>query len=354
MARSIHELPFSFLRRVLMPAVGLCVLVAACGASDDVKDEDKSAPDEPFDGADFFEDVSFTAAPAPLAQIDHFFTRTPYERARRSFLASYYSNGYSTAFGLSNAATKYRVSPRLLLAFVQARQGLISMTRYPVTNPMKVEYAFDCGCASSGVCEYSMGGLDRQFDCLASQLRTAYDDARLQGKTARGYGVGIQSLTTDGVLVTPVTNAVAAIYEVMPRHGEKDKSGAWLVWRVATLISELRGESVEGTASDQSEAVFVGASCSKAADCDDGQLQNAQCRKFGTAASVCTVPCSSGACLDTTTTGEAGACISDNGTNICMPKCDISKKGECGEFVCTPRKDPGGVVVNVCVPGGVT
>ncbi len=334
----------------------LCsLLVMACSSTTALPDEDKTVSAAEFDPGALMENTSFLSAPAPLKRIDNFLSHTPYKRARRSFLSSYYSNGYSAAFGLLTAASKHRVTPRLLLAILQARRGLVGMDRYPVGSPASVEYAFDCGCSSAKTCDVAQGGLDRQFDCLGSQLRAAYDDARLLGKTSRGYGKGIEFVSADGIKVTPASDATAAIYEISPRVGVSDLTGAWLIWNIYNLYGGSgTGEILEGP-STTAEHTFVGASCSKNAECEDPVLEGAVCRIVGLLG-TCTVPCSGdNKCDQTTITGEAGLCVAMSATEkICLPQCDPAKKGQCGEFVCTPRKDPGGKSINVCVPGGVT
>ena len=328
---------------------------SACDTTAAAVDEDRVSLGGEFEPGNLLSNEGFTQSSAALGRIDSFLTHTPYKGSRRrSFLATYYSNGYVASFGLLSASAKYRVTPRLLLAILQARRGLVGMPRYPVSNPASVEYAFDCGCTGPQTCDVALGGLDRQLDCLGAQLRAAYDDARLLGKTARGYGKGIEFVSVDGVNVTPQSDATAAIYEISPRVGQSDKSGAWLIWNVFVLYGSLEDETLEGGQSVL-DRTLVGASCTKNAECDDSELVGAQCRTFG-AVGACTVRCDgSEECLDTTITGEAGLCVAlSSSEKICLPKCDPTKKGQCGEFLCVPRKDPSGKTINVCVPGEVT
>lgn len=187
-------------------------------------------PPKPYDRNDLIDDASlvdFTQATSAVAQT--YLERTSY--ARRSFLSTYQSNGLRASDALVNAARVYRINPIVLLVFAQVRAGLVSLGVYP-TEPARVEYAFQCGCESKGVCEPRLAGFDNQINCLALRLREALEAVKLSGVTASGFGPNRTAFTVDGGRVTPANAATAAIYQVLPREAREAAGGTWLFWNL--------------------------------------------------------------------------------------------------------------------------
>lgn len=184
----------------------------------------------PYDRNMLIDDASFLdSTQATSVVVQEYLERTSY--GSRSFLGTYQSSGLRASDALVAASRTYGVNPIALLVFAQVRAGLVSLKVYP-EDPARVEYAFDCGCESKGVCDPRLAGFDRQIDCLARQLREAVEAVKLTGATASGFGPNRTSFTIDGARVTPANGATAAIYQVLPREARDKAGGTWLVWNL--------------------------------------------------------------------------------------------------------------------------
>src|SRR5262249_31794933 len=154
-----------------------------------------------FNPNNLLEDVAFTDSDTKDAtEIRKVFDRTPYDS--RSFLGTYQSNGIQAADAVARSARTYGINPIVFLVYLEMTEGLVGLREYPVP-PNRVEYVFQCGCYTRDNCEQALAGLDRQLDCLGRQLRTAFDDIVAKRQSVAGWGKGKESLTIDGIGVTP-------------------------------------------------------------------------------------------------------------------------------------------------------
>ncbi len=198
---------------------------------------------EPF-SADFlaanqdFEDGTFLVGDAVQA----FFEKTPY--GPPSFLASYTEKGRRASDLVAAAASRHRVSALWLLARLERDGVLVAARRYP-TEAKDVEYVFGYGCSGRLLCDPTFGGLGVQVDALAGELRRTLDDLRRAGVTANGFAVGSSRRTLDAVLVTPATEATAALYGVEPLAGGAG-GGQELTWRIFRHYAAFVGYSPLG------------------------------------------------------------------------------------------------------------
>ncbi len=183
-----------------------------------------------YDRNMLIEDASFVdSTQATSVVVQEYLERSPY--GSRSFLGTYQSSGLRASDALVTASRTYGVNPIALLAFAQVRAGLLSLKVYP-EDPARVEYAFQCGCESKGVCDPRLAGFDKQIDCLARQLRESIEAVKLNGATVSGFGPNRTSFTVDGARVTPANGATAAIYQALPREARDKPGGAWLLWNL--------------------------------------------------------------------------------------------------------------------------
>lgn len=183
-----------------------------------------------FVAGEIIESASFTdTLTLDAVAIQNFLAKTPYKRP--SFLQTYQSNGVRASDAVVRAGAAYRINPLFLLVRAQVDQGLIGEQFYPFP-PSRVEYVFGCGCPGGGSsCDPALAGFDRQVDCVARKLRTSLDEIAGSGQTAGNWGPGKQSVTIDGVRLTPVDDSTAALYQYSPTVG-LGKGGNWLVWNI--------------------------------------------------------------------------------------------------------------------------
>jgi len=214
-----------FLRPVSVVAVvGLLCASIACGPSADngvLRSEDQKLPDGvTFDPTTLMTDSSFVdTTPADVAAILQFFQKTPYDQP--TFLATYASNGVTAPLAIVQSARKYKINPIVFLAHTERAQGLVGSRFYPFPST-RVEFVFGCGCTAPGVCDLAVSGYDKQVDCLGRALRANLDQLTGPNQaTDGGWAVGTATKTIDGSLVTPATNATAALYQYLPVVGDK-------------------------------------------------------------------------------------------------------------------------------------
>lgn len=193
---------------------------------------------EPF-AADFllanqdFEDGTFLGGDAVQA----FFEKTPY--GPPSFLASYTEKGRRASDLVAAAAARHRVSALWLLARLERDGVLVAARRYPAESK-DVEFVFGYGCSGRLLCDPTFGGLGVQVDALAGDLRRTLDDLRRAGVTANGFALGASRRTLDAIVVTPASEATAALYGVEPLVGGAG-GGQELTWRIFRHYAAFTG-----------------------------------------------------------------------------------------------------------------
>lgn len=212
-------------------------------------------------------DFTDPAAVREISAVQRFFERTPYNR--RSFLATYSSNGVTAAGAVLSAALKYGINPIVLLTRLQMAQGLVSADVYP-DDSARVEYAFQCGCDGVGTCLPELAGLDRQLECVSARLNSYLQQIQdsVEGVTFGGWGEGQPALTLDGVEVTPADRSSAALYQFDPVYGEKDKlGGAWVFYRI--YIKYSRAFSYSGSIDPSITGKWIGEPCNNVSECSE-------------------------------------------------------------------------------------
>ncbi len=230
-------------KRTLATSIGAIILAAialsACGPSSDtsvLRAQDKKLPDGvTFDPTSLMTDSAFVdTTPADVAALLQFLKKTPYDSS--SFLATYASNGVTAPLAIVRASRKYRLNPIVFLAHAERAQGLIGSRAYPFPST-RVEFVFQCGCTAPGQCDLAVGGFDKQVDCLGRSLRANLDQLTGPNQaTDGGWAIGAATKTVDGALVTPQSNATAALYQYLPVLGDAS-SGNQAYFTIYTLYA---------------------------------------------------------------------------------------------------------------------
>ncbi len=246
-------------------------------------------------------DFTDPTAVREVSAVQRFFERTPYNR--RSFLATYSSNGVSAAGAVLSAALKYGINPIVLLTRLQMVQGLVSADAYP-DDSSRVEYAFQCGCDGVGSCLPELAGLDRQLECVSARLNSYLQQIQdsVEEVTFGGWGEGKPALTLDGVEVTPADRSSAALYQLDPVYGEKDKlGGAWVFYRI--YIKYSRAFSYSGSIDPAITGKWIGEPCANVGECSSA-IPNARCLQDGPNG-YCSGACGENSCVSNSRKAQA-------------------------------------------------
>jgi len=284
------------------------------------------------------------------AKIHDFFGRNPY--GRQSFLRTYQSNGIEAADAYVRAGRTHRINPIILLVATQVLTGLVAETNYP-RDPARIEFAFRCGCIDGKTCLVEYTGLDIQIDCLARNLRNAFNQASIVGASFGGWGKEKTSFTLDNVAVTPSNEATAAIYTQIPRVANESHGGTWAFWNIYQrylLTGALSGfEAGLGEESSGTD-MQVGEGCAQASECFSGP--DTICAS-GYPGGLCTAPCDrSKKCP------ESGVCalFADGAKDgFCFRRCNPSGADCRQDYVCRSVKvlsdaDASSATDFACVP----
>lgn len=272
-------------------------------------------------------DVEFEdAAGVDEAKIQAFLLKTPYGRS--SFLSTYASEGLLASAAIRRTALRHQISPIVLLAKIQAVQGLIGERFYP-DAPARVEYLFGCGCNGGGTCDPSYAGLSRQLDCFAANLRATLN-AQVAA-AAMGTEVDGTFTTVDGVRVTPQNAATAAVYAWEPRL-DLGKGGAWMVWNLWGKYAKAL--EYQNQASTQA----IGSPCQLNVNCKQDAFV---CLPRPTGG-VCSARCAdSSGC-------ENSVCIALNAPDLpksqgyCLVACEMEAANTCpADLSCQTRRELG-------------
>lgn len=328
-------------------AASLVALASACakdaGESTVLQSDDLQAEPADFDPNEIVDLGSFTdSTTLGVAEIQLFLTRTPYNR--ESFLSTYQSNGVRAADAIARSANRYGLNPLFFLVRSEMVQGLVGAQYYPST-PSRVEYVFDCGCAGAGSCDPAMAGFDRQVDCIGRNMRAYIDAVTTTGSTAGKWGTGIESVTLDGVLVTPADASTAALYQLTPLVANKKAGGTWLFWNLwqkyALQMNYFGGQG------DTAQNGWIGDACTSDPQCTVPSGVCVTNYPGGTCSVTCTDQCPTDSahgpsfCVDFGTQG--GYCLA-----VCNPGAPACRDG----YVCKSQPKAGNskVTENVCVP----
>ncbi len=311
------------LRSGVLAGVAALVLVSACAKSD---------PGSPLQASDLVvlqgatfdpneimtPDVFQDSTTFDATAIQNFLERTPYKQS--SFLATYQSNGVRASDGIFRAAQTSHINPFVIMVRAQVLQGLIGTQFYPFP-PDRVEYVFRCGCTNGSSCDPSLAGFDRQADCLARNLRTAFDQISATGVSAGGWGKGKTSTTLDNVKVTPADASTAALYQFNPTVG-KGQSDEWLFWNIWQNYSAFLQYSAPPGGGNQ--GAWIGDACTASSQCIAPGATCATNFPNG----MCVAPCTDSCPSDPAHPASFCADFGDQG-GYCLPKCDSGVPGSC-------------------------
>lgn len=244
---------------------------------------------------------------ADTAAVQAFLERNPY--GTRSWLAGHTVNGKSVAQVIVEESHRHDINPMMMLARLQAEQGLISKTSRPTDR--QLDAALGCDCPDNRACAPEHYGFDKQISCGARYLRVNFERSRDREGTY--YKMGSSKTTLDGHSVRPSNHATAAFYNYTPWRGSSShQTGAWLTWQITKkYLDHLTTQNPGST----QETPWVGDLCESSDECSSsGSCFAAQ------GGGMCTLGCD-GTCPDRP--GKATTfCVSLDGgqTGSCVPR----------------------------------
>ncbi len=131
---------------------------------------------------------------------------------------------------------KYNINPQLIMALLQKEQGLITST-----NPSSDRFDWAAGAGVCDSCDKNdpeliakYKGFDKQVEWAAKLFRSYMDDLESRGYTVSGWGPGITRSSRDGIIITPVNKATAALYTYNPWVGKY--GGGSPLWGANSLL----------------------------------------------------------------------------------------------------------------------
>lgn len=345
-ARAVHAGGVKALLRCVVLALAVALACSKGDAQTGLDPLDLKSADAPFDPNLIVDTSSFTDAQTffSVSDVQGFLQATPYDRP--SFLATYTSSGLRASEAIAIAAQRYDLNPLVLLVLAEMHAGLIASPVYP-SPPSKVEYAFGCGCPGGGApCDPSLGGFDKQIDCVGASLRASLSlSCGVAGVTAGGWGVGVTLQTVDGVNVTPASEATAAIYQYTPLVAKGGVAGSWLFWNLWQLYTNFVSYFAPST------SAWIGDAC-----CGDSQcalVPGGTCA-VNAPSGLCTAPCSkTKACpKDTTGAMRTAACVDfGGGSTFCLLACNPGNASACRNgYACLNVTLATGTTQPACVP----
>ncbi len=324
----------------------LAVVAACAKATPDpsVEPLDLAPADLPFDANLIVNSAAFTDSEnfSTAISVQQFLEKTPY--GHPSFLTTYVSGGIRASEAIALASERYQINPLVFLVRAEVDQGLVAASNYP-SPPSKVEYAFGCGCPGGGaVCDPSLGGFDKQVDCLGLALRSSLSQTcGPSGVTVGGWAVGKASVTLDDVIVTPASEATAALYQYAPVVAKGAAGGNWMFFNVWNLYAIQVGYTGRGGGGWIGEACCGDSMCSA--------VQGGTCA-VNAPAGMCTVQCDSKtACpSDPNGVGRKAVCGNLGGKGYCLLACSPSP---CRTGYKCVKITPigGGPATGACLPG---
>lgn len=127
----------------------------------------------------------------------------------------------SAAEIIYDTAQTYDLNPKVLLVLAEKESSAITGTSLnSYIMDWTLGYAVCDGCSKDdpNVAKYS--GLAKQFDAAGDRIANSYlADLKDHGSTISGWGPSIPKTTIDGIEVTPVNDATAALYTYNPCVG---------------------------------------------------------------------------------------------------------------------------------------
>ncbi|MEK7108076.1 MAG: hypothetical protein AAB898_00200 [Patescibacteria group bacterium] len=130
---------------------------------------------------------------------------------------------------IHRVAQTFSMSPKFILVMLQKEQSLVTDS-----SPVQGQFDWATGYAVCDGCNVNTAGVSRfkgfakQIDSMAQQFRLGYlPDLEMRGETQTKIAPG-QTTMIDGVSVTPLNDATAAMYTYTP-HIEGNQN-AWRIW----------------------------------------------------------------------------------------------------------------------------
>lgn len=120
-----------------------------------------------------------------------------------------------------DTAQAYDLNPKVLLVMAEKESSAITGTSLnSYIMDWTLGYAVCDGCSKDDPNVAKYAGLAKQFDAAGNRIANSYlADLEDHGSTISGWGPGIPKTTIDGIEVTPVNNATAALYTYNPCVG---------------------------------------------------------------------------------------------------------------------------------------
>ncbi len=139
----------------------------------------------------------------------------------RTFLTehnSYFKNKVQDVDGIEfdaseviyEAAQIYKINPKVILVTLEKEHSAVTGSSRPSDTGMR----FLTGCISPTTAR-------EQMTCTAERFRSYHNGLLATGSTVSGWKVGVPKTTSDGVTVTPATNAVAGQFTYTPYAGKQ-------------------------------------------------------------------------------------------------------------------------------------
>ncbi|MEK7540373.1 MAG: hypothetical protein AAB558_03935 [Patescibacteria group bacterium] len=127
----------------------------------------------------------------------------------------------SAAEIIYDTAQAYDLNPKVLLVMAEKESSAITGTSLnSYITDWTLGYAVCDGCSKDDPNVAKYAGLAKQFDAAGDRIANSYlADLEDHGSTISGWGPGIPKTTIDGIEVTPVNNATAALYTYNPCVG---------------------------------------------------------------------------------------------------------------------------------------
>lgn len=145
-------------------------------------------------------------------------------------------------------ANMFKINPKYLLALLQKEQSLVE-DQSPTQRQLDwaMGYGVCDSCSKDDPAIQDFKGFANQVYYAARQMREKYYMCLLMdGETISGYAPG-RTVTIDGVMVTPVNYATAALYTYTPHiHGNQN---LWKIWRRWFSKNFPNGSVVKGVPS---------------------------------------------------------------------------------------------------------
>jgi hypothetical protein len=209
------------LTRFLSASAIAFFVLSSCGSSSflDAKDTVAAAG---FEADQIMDDADYDALPPMGTDEIKGFLESGNPYGGSSFLTNYKGSVVAksiTAAVTAESESKHKVHPLLVLARLQASQGLISAKTAP-TDKNRIDFVFGCGGNQKNSFDSTFAGLELQIKCYVSALKKAFKDLEAGQATASGWKKGETGVTVDNKMLTLRSDLAAVLYEYEPVVGD--------------------------------------------------------------------------------------------------------------------------------------